>query len=67
MKRIFSKGDDISEEENIDGGPTFGINMEYTDKKGNIEVHGNAIEVYTTEKDRDLIIKALNSEERLNK
>lgn len=56
IKRVWS-GWDTPPDENPDGDtPIYGITAEY--ECG--EVHTNAIEVYTTEADRDLIIQILN-------
>lgn len=51
---IWKKGDDFGDDE--DSGYTYGIDKVYSDKA----VHGNAIEVYTSKKDRDAIIDFLN-------
>ena len=63
MKRTFSKGNDIQAKENPSKIPTFGIHMEYAYSNGRTGAHGNAIEVYTTEEDRDFILNALNNKE----
>ncbi len=60
MERIFSNGFD-EPKENSKGGDfnVFGIHLEYTKYNRESNIHYNAIEVYTTEEDRDNIIRML--------
>jgi hypothetical protein len=61
--RRFSSGLTFPGDEAAERSPTFDIDMEYTNKRGKRDMHFAAIQLYTSEEDRQSIIKFMNTRE----